>query len=57
MGLTGKEERIIASYKFWDDDDISTERLFATVCDECDCDVSDITDALAKFEVYRKELL
>ena len=29
-----------------DDDDISTERLFALVCDECHCDVDDVINAL-----------
>lgn len=48
--MTALERRIIASYNFWDDDDISTERLLALVCDECNCEVDEVVDALQKYE-------
>ena len=41
-----KQLDIIKTYDMLDDDDISTERLFALVCDECHCDVDDIINAL-----------
>ncbi len=37
---------ILTTYDMLDDDDISTERLFALVCDECHCDVDDVINAL-----------
>lgn len=47
--MTAKERSIMASYNFWDDDDISTERLLALVCDECNCEVDEVTDVLQKY--------
>ncbi len=47
--MTAKERQIYASYQFWDDDDISTERLLALVCDDCNCDVGEVTDVVTKY--------
>lgn len=41
-----KQLNILATYDMFDDDDISTERLLAMVCDECHCDVDDVINAL-----------
>lgn len=41
-----KQLDILTTYDMLDDDDISTERLLALVCDECHCDVDDIINAL-----------
>ena len=41
-----KQLDILTTYDMLDDDDISTERLFALVCDECHCDVDDVINAL-----------
>ena len=49
MGKSEKEIKqldILTTYDMFDDDDISTERLLAMVCDECHCDVDDVIDAL-----------
>lgn len=40
--------RIIASYEWHDDDDISTERLLAMVADDCDCDVSKVIEVIGE---------
>ena len=42
-----KQLDILTTYDMLNDDDISTERLLAMVCDECHCDVDDVIDALA----------
>lgn len=47
--MTCMEQNIIASWNFWDDDDISTERLLAHVCDDCECEVDEVVDALHKY--------
>jgi hypothetical protein len=41
-----KQLDILTTYDMLDDDDISTERLLAMVCDECHCEVDDVIDAL-----------
>lgn len=41
-----KQLDILTTYDLLDDDDISTERLLALVCDECHCDVDDVINAL-----------
>lgn len=41
-----KQLDILTTYDMLDNDDISTERLFAMVCDECHCDVDDVINAL-----------
>lgn len=41
-----KQLDILTTYDMFDDDDISTERLLAMVCDECHCDVDDVINAL-----------
>lgn len=41
-----KQLDILTTYDMLDDDDISTERLLALVCDECHCDVDDVINAL-----------
>lgn len=41
-----KQLDILTTYDMLDDDDISTERLLAMVCDECHCDVDDVINAL-----------
>lgn len=40
------KDKIIASYKLHDDDDISTERLLQMVADDCDCSISDVIEVL-----------
>ena len=42
-----KQLDILTTYDMLNDDDISTERLLAMVCDECHCDVDDVIDAFA----------
>lgn len=49
MFKSKKEKQILEAYDFWDDDDISTERLLAMVSDECDCDVDEVVDVLVKY--------
>jgi len=46
----GLKNRILASYEYHDDDDISTERLLQMVADDCHCDISDVIDALKEEE-------
>lgn len=41
-----RKKKIIETYLAYDDDDISTERLLAMVCDICHCEVEEIIDAL-----------
>ena len=40
-----KQLDILTAYDMFDDD-VSTERLLAMVCDECHCEVDDVIDAL-----------
>ncbi len=47
--LTAQEAKIVASINFWDDGDISTERLLALVCDDCECEVDEVTAVLVKY--------
>lgn len=42
------DEKIAASWHLHSDDDISTERLFAMVSDECKCDTARIIEAMAR---------
>lgn len=44
--LQRRNEEILRVYNYLDDNDVSTERLLAMVCDECDCDVTEVVDAL-----------
>lgn len=41
-----RKKKIVETYLAYDDDDISTERLLAMVCDICHCEVEEIIDAL-----------
>jgi len=41
-----KQLDILTTYDMFDDDDISTERLLALVCDECHCNVDDVINAI-----------
>lgn len=41
-----KQLDILTTYDMLDDDDISTERLLALVCDSCHCEVDDVINAL-----------
>ena len=41
-----KQLDILKTYDMFDDDDISTERLLALVCDECHCNVDDVINAI-----------
>lgn len=41
-----KQLDILTTYDMFDDDDISTERLLAMVCDSCHCEVDDVINAL-----------
>ena len=43
------EEKILATYDLFDDDDISTERLLALVADDCDCEVDEVVNVLLKY--------
>lgn len=52
--MTKKQERIVSAYELFDDDDISTERLLAMVCDETDSEVDEVIDALVKSGIYKK---
>ena len=47
--MDSKRDKIIASYEWHNDDDISTERLLAMVADGCDCDVSRVTEVLGEY--------
>lgn len=42
------DEKIAASWDLHNDDDTSTERLFAMVSDDCDCDAARITEAMVR---------
>lgn len=50
---THREQEILASYNFFDDEDVSTERLLALVCDDCNCEVDEVVNVLALY--YGKE--
>lgn len=41
-------DKVLSAYNLLDDDDISTERLLALVCDECQCDVTDVVRILTE---------
>lgn len=41
-----KRMNIVDTYLEFDDDDISTERLIALVCDKCHCQIEDVIYAL-----------
>lgn len=43
---TATGSAILLAYDMFNDDDISTERLLAMVCDQCKCDVIDVIEAL-----------
>lgn len=47
--MTMLEEKILATYDLFDDDDISTERLLALVADDCDCEVDEVLNVLLKY--------
>lgn len=47
--MTMLEEKILATYDLFDDDDISTERLLALVADDCDCEVDEVVNVLLKY--------
>ena len=51
--MTRLEQNIIASWNFWEDDDMSTERLLAHICDDCECEVDEVVDVLKKYSVER----
>lgn len=38
--------QILVSYELHDDDEISTERLLQMIADDCDCDVSEVVEAI-----------
>lgn len=44
--MTKRQNKIVAAWEFWDDDDCSTERLIALVCDACNCEVEEVIEAL-----------
>ena len=46
---TIREQEILASYMFFDEEDISTERLLALVCDDCKCEVDEVVSVLALY--------
>lgn len=46
---TRREQEILASYNFFDDEDVSTERLLALVCDDCDCEVDEVVSVLTLY--------
>lgn len=41
-----KRMKIVDTYMDLDDDETSTERLLALVCDECHCRMEDVINAL-----------
>ena len=47
--MTMLEEKILATYDLFDDDDISTERLLALVADDCDFEVDEVLNVLLKY--------
>ena len=49
MAMTCQERNIIASWNYWDDGDISTERLLALICDDCECELDEVIEALHKY--------
>ncbi len=50
-----KQLDILTTYDMLDDDDISTERLLALVCDECHCDVDDVINALMQAGRFKEK--
>ncbi len=53
--MTDRQHEILGVYDMWDDDDISTERLLAMTCDSADCEMEELTQALAEREEERKK--
>ena len=49
--MTEKERRIIESWHAHFDEEASSERMIQMVCDDCNCDASDVIDAVFKAEV------
>ena len=47
--MTAFEQKILATYDFFDDEDISTERLLALVADDCDCEIDEVVNILSKY--------
>ena len=47
--MTTREQKILATYDFFDDEDISTERLLALVADDCDCGIDEVVNILSKY--------
>lgn len=47
--MTQLERKILATYEYFDDDDISTERLLAMVADDCDCEVDEVVAVIVKY--------
>lgn len=44
--MTRKQKKILKSYYLHDTPDVLDERLLAIVSDECNCDASDVINAL-----------
>ena len=49
--LTKRQKKILAAYEMFDDDDVSTERLFAMVEDYTGADAGEISAALYAAEM------
>ena len=52
--MTKRQKKIIESYNIHDTSDVSTERLLAMVCDDCNCDFCDVVEALMEEEEEKK---
>ena len=44
--MTEKEKRILESWRFHDEEDLSTEIVLQMVCDDCECGVADVMDVI-----------
>lgn len=47
--MTSMEQKILATYEYFDDNDVSTERLYALVADDCDCSVDEVAAVIVKY--------
>lgn len=49
-----KQDRIVTMWEAMDDDDVSTERLLATVAGMCGCDDCDVVEALVNAGILKE---
>ena len=50
-----KRMNIVDTQLEFDDDDISTERLLALLCDKCHCQIEDVINALEEASLLNEE--